>query len=197
MTKIKWFKEAAGLESGECRCLGYQGGISLERPQWKELLLMLMTSCTETKSPGINRNQWCNAVVGYPLGEEPRWIWGRVSAKDGFPGALASKESPCNTGDPGLIPGSGRFPREGNGNPSQYSCLENPMDRGAWWGHKESDTTKRRTLSQYVSAEGEEWNLGTSLAVQRLRLCTSTAGTLNSNPDPRTKILHDLLSLHK
>ena len=41
------------------------------------------------------------------------------------------KESSCNAGDPGSIPGSGRSPREGNGSPLQYSCLENPMDRGA------------------------------------------------------------------
>ena len=43
------------------------------------------------------------------------------------------KESACNVGDLGLIPGLGRSPGEGNGNPLQYSCLENPMDRGAWW----------------------------------------------------------------
>ena len=43
------------------------------------------------------------------------------------------KESACNVGDPGSILGSGRFPGEGIGNPLQYSCLENPMDRGAWW----------------------------------------------------------------
>ena len=43
------------------------------------------------------------------------------------------KKSVCNTGDSGSIPGSGRSPREGNGNPLQYSCLENPMDREAWW----------------------------------------------------------------
>ena len=42
------------------------------------------------------------------------------------------KNPPANTGDVGLIPGSGRSPREGNGNPLQYSCLEKPMDRGAW-----------------------------------------------------------------
>ena len=41
--------------------------------------------------------------------------------------------SACNAGDLGLIPGSGRSPGEGNGNPLQNSCLENPMDRGAWW----------------------------------------------------------------
>ena len=43
------------------------------------------------------------------------------------------KASACNAGDLGLIPGSGRSPGEGNGNPLQYSCLENPMDGGAWW----------------------------------------------------------------
>ena len=51
----------------------------------------------------------------------------------GFPGGSDGKESACNTGNLGLIPGSGRCPEEGNGNPLQYSCLENPMDRGAWW----------------------------------------------------------------
>ena len=43
------------------------------------------------------------------------------------------KSPPGNAGDVGWIPGSGRFPGERNGNPLQYSCLENPMDRGAWW----------------------------------------------------------------
>ena len=42
-------------------------------------------------------------------------------------------ESTCNAGDPGLIPGLRRSPGRGNGNPLQYSCLENPMERGAWW----------------------------------------------------------------
>ena len=45
------------------------------------------------------------------------------------------KESACSMGDPGLIPGSGRSPGEGNGNPLQCSCLENSMDRGTWWLH--------------------------------------------------------------
>ena len=49
-----------------------------------------------------------------------------------FPSDSDGKESACNVGDLGLIPGSGRFPGEGNGTPLQYSCLENPMDRGAW-----------------------------------------------------------------
>ena len=50
----------------------------------------------------------------------------------GFPGSSNGKESACNAGDLGLIPGLGRSPGEGNGNPLQYLCLENPMDRGAW-----------------------------------------------------------------
>ena len=51
----------------------------------------------------------------------------------GFPGGSDCKESTCNARDPGLFPGSGRSPREGIDYPLQYSCLENPMDRGAWW----------------------------------------------------------------
>ena len=67
----------------------------------------------------------------------------------GFPDGSAGKESACSAGDmedAGSIPGSGRFPGEGNGNPLQYSCPENPMDRGAWWaprGRKELDMTEQ------------------------------------------------------
>ena len=51
----------------------------------------------------------------------------------GFPGGSQVKASASNAGDLGSTPGSGRSPGEGNGNPLQYSCLENPMDGGAWW----------------------------------------------------------------
>ena len=50
----------------------------------------------------------------------------------GFPGGSDGKESAFSAGDPGLIPGLGRSPGEGNSNPGQYSCLENSMDRGFW-----------------------------------------------------------------
>ena len=50
----------------------------------------------------------------------------------GFPGSSAGKESACNAGNLGSIPGLGRSPGGGHGNPFQYSCLKNPMDRGAW-----------------------------------------------------------------
>ena len=64
----------------------------------------------------------------------------------GFPGGSVVKNLPANAGDTGSIPGSGRSPGEGNGNPLQYSCLGNVVDRAAWWAKvhgvtKESDTT--------------------------------------------------------
>ena len=51
----------------------------------------------------------------------------------GFPGGSEVKVSACDAGDLGSIPGLGRSPGEGSGNPLQYSCLENPMDAGTWW----------------------------------------------------------------
>ena len=69
------------------------------------------------------------------LSEEEKWVvkliqcWGRG---DGLPRLCSVKHPPANVGDVGLIPGSGRSPGEGNGNPLQDSCLENPMNRGDW-----------------------------------------------------------------
>ena len=67
--------------------------------------------------------------------------------RKGFPGSSDGKEFAYKVGDLGVIPGSERSPGGGHGKPLQYSCLENPMDRGAWWatvdgGHKELDTTE-------------------------------------------------------
>ena len=62
-------------------------------------------------------------VVGINLG----------SQRMGLPGGSDGQELACNMREPGLIPGSGRSSGEGNGNPLQYSCLENPMDKGSWW----------------------------------------------------------------
>ena len=93
-------------------------------------------------------------------------MWVRVRVR-GFPGGSDGEESACNAGDPGSIPGSGRSPGEGNGYPLQYACLENSMDRGAWWdtvhrGRKELDMIERLTLLLF-----------------RVRC-------LDSNPDPAT-----------
>ena len=57
----------------------------------------------------------------------------------GSPGGSVLKNPPANAGDPGSIPGSGRSPGEGNGNPLRYSCLGNAMDRGAWWATVHGD----------------------------------------------------------
>ena len=64
------------------------------------------------------------------------YIKPQYTSSQGFPGGTVVKNPPANAGDAqnaGLIPGSGRSPAEGYGNPLQYSCLENPMDRGARW----------------------------------------------------------------
>ena len=65
----------------------------------------------------------------------------------GFPGGLDSKEFACNAGDLGLIPGLGQSPGEGNSNPFQNSCLENPMVRGAWWATAQRVPKSRTRLS--------------------------------------------------
>ena len=68
-----------------------------------------------------------------------------ISEIPGFPGGSIGKESACNAGDLGLIPGLGRFPGEVKGYPFQYSGLENSIDYSPWV-HKESDTTERLSL---------------------------------------------------
>ena len=68
----------------------------------------------------------------------------------GFPGGSEGKESACNAGDLGLIPGLGRALREGNGYPLQYSYLETPMDRGAWWAVVHGVTKSRTRLSDFT-----------------------------------------------
>jgi len=72
----------------------------------------------------------------------------------GFPGGSNTKESACNVGDPGSVPGLGKSPGEGNGYPLQYSCLENSTDRGACratvHGVAVSNMTERLTLSQQL-----------------------------------------------
>ena len=84
---------------------------------------------------------------------------GKVSPSLGFSDGSDGKESTCNAGDLGLIPGLGQFLRGGHGNPLQYSCLENPQGQRSLegyspWGHKESDMTEHL---QHVSlSAGEE-----------------------------------------
>ena len=84
-------------------------------------------------SSAANTARDCQAA---PENPEPTWLPTTIAHDygnlKGFPGGSDDKESVYNAGDPGLIPGWGRSPGEENGNPHQYSCLGNSMDRGAW-----------------------------------------------------------------
>ena len=73
----------------------------------------------------------------------------------GFPGGSEVKASAWNAGDLGSIPGSGRSPGEGNGNQLQFSCLENPMDGGAWWAtvHGSQSRTRLTRLGRHAQPE--------------------------------------------
>ena len=94
---------------------------------------------------------WCGLHVSWPAAAQPAFlamcIWGKQGGSEGSPGGSDSRESACNAGDPGSIPGSGRSPGEGHSNPLQYSCLESPMDRGARWATVHGVTKSRTRLS--------------------------------------------------
>ena len=95
-----------------------------------------------------------------------------------FPGGSNSKESACNVGDQGSIPGSEGYPAEGNGNPLQYSCLENSMDRGAWWVTvhgvtKSQITTKRLTHTHtHTHTHNLAWILAPTCNIMYFSLST-------------------------
>ena len=76
--------------------------------------------------------QWLGVLTLLMI-ENPHIIYCLPYMSLGFLGGSDGKESACNAGDPGLIPVSERFPREGKDNPHQCSCLDNFVDRGAWW----------------------------------------------------------------
>ena len=107
--------------------------VNLHRVLWE----IHQTPRSAPQPPGISRLYYCQAETGT-----------KQAHILGFPGGLAGKESTCNVGDLGLIPGLGRSPGEGHGNPLQYSCLENLHGQRSLvgyspWGHKELDTTEQ------------------------------------------------------
>ena len=71
----------------------------------------------------------------------------------GFPDSSLVKNLPANAGGMVSIPGSGRSPGEGNGNPLQYSCLRNPMDRGAWWATVHGVTVRHNLANEHTIFE--------------------------------------------
>ena len=76
--------------------------------------------------------------------------------KEDFPDGSVVKNPPASIGDVGLIPGSGRFPGEGNDNPLQYSCLGNPLDRGAWWATVQGVTKNRTRLKDCAHSNADK-----------------------------------------
>ena len=108
----------------------------------------------------MKRGAWWATVSGVAesqirLGDLALMYTVMVTLGLGFPGGSDSQESACNAEDLGSIPGSGRYPGEGNGNSPQYSCLKNSLDRGAWQarvcgGHKELNMTEQLTQAQNV-----------------------------------------------
>ena len=92
----------------------------------------LQHSCLENST---DRGAWQTTVHGVAKSwtRQSNWAHTCIIVTIGFPGGSVVKKLPANAGDVGSIPGLGRCPGEVNGNPLQYSCLGNPMDRGAWW----------------------------------------------------------------
>ena len=150
-TKRRWWKKIMTQTGGEIHSvLGLEESTLWTLPKADSMQILSnyqwyfhrtriknFTMCMETqKTPNSQSNlekekpSWRN---------QPSWLQATLliqsySNQDGsFPGDSIGKESTCSAGDLGSIPGSGRSPGEGNGYPLQYSCLENPMDRGAWW----------------------------------------------------------------
>ena len=98
----------------------------------------------------------------------PKWpFYGLWRFTKGFPCGSAGKESACNVGDLGSIPGFGRSPEKGNGNPLQYSCLENPMDRGAWQAIIHAVAKSRTRLSDFTSLKVTQLICGRARAKAR------------------------------
>jgi len=105
-------------------------------------------------SPGKNTGVGCHALFQgiFPTQESNqilhcRQILYQLSYQEVFPSGSDGKESACNVRDLCLIPGSGRSSGEGNGKPLHYSCLENPMDGGAWWAPIHGVTKSRTWLN--------------------------------------------------
>ena len=127
----------------DCKCLGGRDYIL-----FVSLYLVLNTKHVYEIFTGlmeVNRNEIRQffRFLSVLSTEHGTWV--------GFPGGSEVEASACNAGDLGSIPGSGRSSGDGNGHPLQYSCLENPMDRGAWQATVHGVAKSRTRLSDFTS----------------------------------------------
>ena len=116
-------KNLSAMQETQVQSLGQEDPLEKEMATHSSILAW--------KIPGTEEPSGLPSVGSHRVGHDRSDL--AAAAARGFPGGSEVKASACNAGDPGSIPGSGRSPGEGNGNPLQYSCLENSMDRGAWW----------------------------------------------------------------
>ena len=121
-TRLLYPRHFLGKNTGAGRHFLLQGFFLAQGPNPCLLCLLCLLHWQAGSSPAeLLMDLSKLAFLGFPSGSA------------GFPGGSVSKESACNAGDPGSIPGLRRSPGEGNGNPLQYSCPQTPMDRGVWW----------------------------------------------------------------
>ena len=107
-----------------------------------------------------------------------------------FPGASVVKNLPAKAGDLGSIPGLGRSTAGGNGSPLQYSCLENPMDRGAWWGY--SPMGSKRDMTEQLYNNNSQLTMLDSFRWTAKRL-SHTYTCIHSPPNsPPPRLPHDI-----
>ena len=159
-------RQVMKLESGGGGREGRRGRLQTRSPSWGDLvngLFQMVESSSHTFS-----HSSCPLI--YPstaffpaffhllvpsmkqLGLLEKIVWDQTGL--GFPGSSDSKESACNVGELGSIPGLGRFPGGRHGNPSRYSFLENPRDRGAWWATVHGVTKTEIQLSDQAQHRG-------------------------------------------
>ena len=95
-------------------------------------------------------HDWATSLHFISLHQDKKIQITKIMKERSFPGGSVGRESTCNAGDPSSTPGWGRSPGEGNGNPLQYSCLENPTDRGAQWAPVHGVAKSQTRLSDFT-----------------------------------------------